>query len=101
MHRDIKPSNILIHSNNLKSQVSIADLGVAQKMKTKKGLSSFSIGTTGFLAPEVTSGKPFGLKCDVYSLGCLMHWILRGRVYRDEFEPAPADSNPKQACLIQ
>ena len=54
-------------------------------MKSKKSLSRLNIGTASFIAPEVTSGEPYGLKCDIYSLGCVMSWMLYGK---QDFGPA-------------
>ena len=38
------------------------------------------MGTYGFMAPEVIDGVPYDYKSDIYSLGCLLHFMCtRGR----------------------
>ena len=34
------------------------------------------IGTQGYIAPEICQKRPYGLKCDIYSLGCITHAVL-------------------------
>ena len=34
------------------------------------------IGTQGFIAPEICQKRPYGLKSDIFSLGCIMYSIL-------------------------
>ena len=59
-------------------QVRIADLGSAFKLRDKKGTSDFIIGTPGYMAPELLSGKRYGFSIDIWSLGSLMIALLAG-----------------------
>ncbi len=61
VHRDIKPSNIIF----VDGQPKLADIGLV----ADSGLSSFSVGTRGFL-PEEGTGDPVA---DVYALGKVLY----------------------------
>ena len=38
------------------------------------------IGTRGYLCPEILQAKAYGLKCDIWSLGCLLYALLSARL---------------------
>lgn len=72
VHRDIKPSNILV-TNQLTPK--ITDLGLVQIGKEeKKG----SVGTPGYIAPEVFSGSAPNPHSDIYSFGCVLYEMFCG-----------------------
>ncbi|CAD8153377.1 unnamed protein product [Paramecium pentaurelia] len=69
IHRDIKPSNVLIdHKNNVK----LCDFGLATHIDI---ISNFS-GTYEFMAPEILRNYPQSYSVDIWSLGCLLYWML-------------------------
>lgn len=37
-------------------------------------------GTPGFIAPEILKGLEFGFKADTFSIGCLLYYMLSGRL---------------------
>ena len=76
MHRDIKIQNILMSDFSQDAKVYIGDFGSAAQLATPDEKARFSIGTPGFIAPEVSEGQAYGLNCDVFSLGCIMHSML-------------------------
>lgn len=110
-HLDLKPDNILLtrESNVLK----LADLGLARDTASGKLNSYF--GTDQFSAPEVLRfhpnlpecwrgpqpAKPYdGLKADVFSLGCILFYMLaswppfRGKTDDDKIPPGHQDHYP-------
>lgn len=75
VHRDIKPENILLNESN---EAIIADLGLCTK--TTPGTSIRDVvGTNGFMAPELGSGRPFEpMPADIFSLGCTLLELVYG-----------------------
>ena len=83
MHRDIKPENILFRSKIVsdETQVVLADFGLA----TFNNVDSYifpKCGTPGFVAPEIAtinkSTEHYDLKCDLYSVGVTLYYVLTG-----------------------
>lgn len=76
IHRDLSPGNVVLtHAGEVK----LIDFGIArwrdQDGHTKLGET---VGTPGFMAPEQLAGGPLDARADLYSLGCLAHWMLTG-----------------------
>lgn len=63
-HRDIKPQNILLKGETIK----LTDFGTARQGDSTKEVR----GTFRYMAPEVFTGQPHSLSCDIWSIGCLV-----------------------------
>ena len=72
LHRDIKSSNIFLFSDGT---AKLGDLNVC-KILSKDILGKTQAGTPFFAAPEVWMEKPYGLKSDIWSLGCVLYEIV-------------------------
>lgn len=87
VHRDIKPANLLRVDET--GCIKITDLGLARlKEDSATGSARVSsltetgniVGTVLFMAPEQTiDSKASDHRCDVYSLGCTLFFLLHGR----------------------
>lgn len=113
IHRDIKPSNIMIRPNG---KICVIDFGIAKDMKTSTGKTiGRIIGTDGYMSPEQAKGDSVDYRTDIYSLGCLLHFMLTGQhailkksndyaticsILQDEF-PRAKDLNPQISAHIQ
>ncbi|MBN2714623.1 MAG: serine/threonine protein kinase [Deltaproteobacteria bacterium] len=81
VHQDISPSNILINTDG---RVKLVDFGIARVVEgsedgaTTAGKGGFQ-GKLSYAAPERFSGKPATIKCDLYSVGVVLHQLLVGR----------------------
>ena len=76
IHRDIKPSNIIIKPDG---DICIIDFGIAKDMKTSTGKTiGRCVGTDGYMSPEQVNGNSIDYRTDIYSLGCLLHYMLTG-----------------------
>jgi serine/threonine-protein kinase len=77
IHRDITPQNILIGTNGI---AKLTDFGLARAMDRARMTQPDVVkGKLGYLAPEVTMGKPASLKSDIYGMGIVLWEVLAGR----------------------
>ena len=77
LHRDVKPANILFTSDGepLLSDFGVARWGRASGL-TQQGMT---LGTAGYLDPEVVDGGEPSARSDIYSLGVVCYEALVGR----------------------
>lgn len=76
IHRDVKPSNVMIRTDNT---VCVIDFGIAKDGRTPTGRTIGRIvGTDGYMSPEQADGSTIDKRTDIYSLGCLLHFMLTG-----------------------
>jgi serine/threonine-protein kinase len=76
VHRDIKPSNIMIRSNG---KVCLLDFGIVKDMKNSNGHTVNQIvGTDGYMSVEQAEGMSIDHRSDIYSLGCVLYYMLIG-----------------------
>jgi len=85
-HRDVKPANVLV----VNGVVKLADLGLGKRVDegdapsgagedeasneaSADGGMRSKVGTPYYVAPEIVRGDAYGLKSDVWSLGCLLY----------------------------
>ncbi|XP_020809811.1 G protein-coupled receptor kinase 1 isoform X2 [Drosophila serrata] len=74
VYRDLKPANILLDENG---HIRISDLGLACDYSKKKPHAS--VGTHGYMAPEVLSkGTSYDSCADWFSFGCMLYKLLKG-----------------------
>jgi serine/threonine protein kinase len=112
IHRDLKPDNIMIGADG---RVRIVDFGICAKIGAGSKLTEADRGTLLYMAPEVWTGKPYTQKADVWSLGCLLYFLVtrvdafdhesRGMIFKNikkaNYKPLPNDTDPELCDLIQ
>ena len=78
VHRDLKPANILLREGDYAQPV-LADFGLA-KRTFDRGVTDplMLMGTPGYIAPEVIVGEEACPKSDLFALGLVLRYALKG-----------------------
>src|SRR2546430_10668752 len=98
VHRDIKPENILL----VEQHAVVADFGIARAVSAAGGArvtsTGISVGTPGYMSPEQASGQQeLDGRSDIFSLGCVLHEMLTGRLPPGRAEERRATKGSRQA----
>ncbi len=82
IHRDLKPANIMVERDPHRGLVPyVMDFGLARDVNSQgPTLAGQLLGTPSYMAPEQAMGKGLDRRCDVYSLGVVLYWLICGRV---------------------
>ncbi len=93
VHRDIKPANIYVCRVGLEYDfVKVLDFGLVKDADggaaaTQLTAEAVAMGTPAYMAPEAILGEDVNRPADVYGLGCLMYFLLTGRIVFDADTP--------------
>ena len=68
VHRDLKTANIFLTKNNI---CKLGDLNVSKIAKS--GMLYTQTGTPYYASPEVWEEKPYDIKSDIWSIGCILY----------------------------
>ena len=77
----MKCENILIKNNKVK----ITDFGISSSIASQTSRGT-QCGTSGFMAPEISSGRKYNAKADIWSLGKTVVQLATGDP-RGDIEP--------------
>jgi len=77
-HRDIKPGNILVGNEDDVKIVVFGLASVGHSSRSRLTRSGILIGTPEYISPEQITGKEIDGRADLYSLGCVMYYMLSG-----------------------
>ncbi|XP_064263244.1 serine/threonine-protein kinase PAK 3-like isoform X1 [Passer domesticus] len=66
IHRGLKSCNILLRTDG---SVKLADFGLFAQLTPEQSRQSSVASTSGWMAPEVVTGQPYGPKVDIWSFG--------------------------------
>ncbi|XP_053788255.1 serine/threonine-protein kinase PAK 1-like isoform X2 [Vidua chalybeata] len=82
IHRDVKSSNILLRTDG---SVKLADSGLFAQLTPEQSQRSSVASTSGWMAPEVVTGQPYGPKVDIWSVGIVgIEMVEREVPYQNE-----------------
>ncbi len=97
IHRDLKPSNLLVTEVDGRPLPKVIDFGVAKAIgdapTSRTDVGDGPIGTPDYMSPEqAATGEHVDSRSDVYSLGVVLHELLKGRHPHDKEvdRPQPA-----------
>jgi len=76
VHRDIKPENLLVTT---KGVLKIADFGVSEIYGDEDDKMNRTVGTTAFMAPEMTTGDEYlPTPIDIWAVGITLYCFVYG-----------------------
>lgn len=81
VHKDISPNNIL--SSDQFQHVKLVDFGISRTFSSSPGGDTEILGTGGFTAPEVAGIRQSDRRADLYSIGCVLNYLLTSYPPRD------------------
>ena len=93
LHRDLKPENVLMHHGETPK---VADFGIAVMVEAAGELTraDLSMGTVGYVAPELLYRLKVDARADQYSLAVIAYELLTGAMPLGSFPP-PSKFNPE------
>lgn len=98
IHRDISPGNIVLAADG----AHLIDLGIARMRNESATRDTTSLGTYGFASPEQYGFAQTDARSDVYSIGCLLGYLLTGLSSdKDGYEAALESIKSQQPELYQ
>jgi len=90
VHRDVKPANILLSGPEGGEHAYLTDFGITKRLGGSSGALTRTnqwVGTGDYAAPEQIRGRDVDPRTDVYSLGCVVHEMLTGRLPYEKESP--------------
>nr|XP_031363255.1 serine/threonine-protein kinase PAK 3-like [Lonchura striata domestica] len=82
IYRDVKSNNILLRTDG---SVKLADFGLFAQLTPEQSRRSSVASTSGWMAPEVLTGQPYGPKVDIWSFGIVgIEMVEREVPHRNE-----------------
>ncbi|WP_051986344.1 serine/threonine-protein kinase [Clostridium amazonitimonense] len=83
IYRDLKPSNIMIFNENIK----LIDFGTSREFKPNKKHDTVYMYSQGYAAPEQYGLEQSSVETDIYSLGAIMYFMIKGNQPKGFLEP--------------
>ena len=85
IYRDIKPENVMV---TVKGYIKIIDFGTVKEIQDR---TSTIIGTSHYMAPEITKGEGYSFQVDIWSIAICMYEFFCGKLPFGEDYDDPMD----------
>lgn len=107
-HRDLKPENVLLRNKDDITDIKLIDFGMSKVFGAGEIRTASTLGTPGYMAPEIMQSKKYTKAVDMWALGVITYIILCGYMpfddshgratqWKTDFPPAEWDSISKKA----
>lgn len=80
VHRDLKPENIFVAELDSGIVPKVLDFGISQIVTRPGNVESYAYGTPHYMAPELITGVGSDERSDQFSLGVVLHELVKGRL---------------------
>ena len=81
IYRDIKPENVMV---SVKGYIKIIDFGTVKEIEDR---TSTIIGTSHYMAPEITKGEGYSFQVDIWSVAICMYEFFCGKLpFGEDFD---------------
>ena len=84
IYRDIKPSNIMISPSG---KIVLIDFGISKVYKSDTNQDTIRAGSNGFAAPEQYGAGKCCAQTDIYGIGMLIYFMVKGKIPYTGIEP--------------
>ena len=107
-HRDLKPENVLlVHKDDI-TDIKVIDFGMSKVFGPGEIATASTLGTPGYMAPEIMLSKKYTEAVDMWALGVITYIILCGYMpfddshgrttkWKTDFPPAEWDEISSEA----
>ena len=85
IYRDIKPENVMV---SIKGYIKIIDFGTVKEIQDR---TSTIIGTSHYMAPEITKGEGYSFQVDIWSIAICLYEFFCGKLPFGEDYDDPMD----------
>mmetsp|Transcript_8500 Transcript_8500/g.14302 ORF Transcript_8500/g.14302 Transcript_8500/m.14302 type:complete len:139 (-) Transcript_8500:307-723(-) len=94
-HRDLKPENVLLRETETQGlQLKLIDFNISARAgKDGRFKMITKTGTEQFMAPEMVRGCSYDQKIDVWGVGCILCYLLTGKVPYNQVGGSEPDSS--------
>lgn len=89
IYRDLKPSNIMITTSG---KIVLIDFGISRVYKQGGNKDTIYMGSKGYAAPEQYGSEQTCKQTDIYGLGAVMYFIIKGKAPSTLFEALKDES---------
>ncbi|KAL0225387.1 hypothetical protein RCL1_003299 [Eukaryota sp. TZLM3-RCL] len=96
IHRDVKPENIVLESKERPFRLKICDFGISKVLQST--FTGSMLGTMHFMAPEILNQQPYSTAVDMWALGVLMFFLIKGEYPFNTFDEIKSGQLPQFDC---